>query len=414
MQKIKIPEIQQKIHKKWLFSFLNGIFRVSFLIIIIITGFVFQSCEKDPNDLGFNYVPPDDTLGTLILESQTDTMAITYDNYRKYINTYLAPYNLVGKYQEYDSKFFLKFTALSPDYDSCTVLSSELYLSYNDYFFQDSLGTVSFNVFPLTDTLTFSTVNLDNLPSSIIGTSSAGNYTGVPVDSARIGFSIDTGLVRQWLWKAANSNYSFNNYGIAFVPTLSSTSIKGFYSGLYVADSLKPTLRAIVQSGSDIDTLTFSGSESITFNDASLNILMNERIVINSGVSFRNILNFDLTKLPPNVTINEAYIEMTLDASSSYIKNSNENRLAFSMIIDTSLKASDGFFYYSSKKDTNIFYVRVQPIFQKWNLGISPKYGIIITHIFENTSLDRYVFYSPDASDISKRPKLRIRYTPRN
>lgn len=386
-----------------------------FLILPIIF-IVVQSCEKEINDLGFNYLPPDDTLGTILLDSRTDSMQITSNNFRKYISTYSSEFNLIGIYQNYESKFFVKFTGDFGSYDSCSVLSAVLYLTYNNYYFQDSLGQTSFNVYPLTDTITFSTAKADNLPASIIGSQILGTYSGTPVDSAKINFPLDTSTVRKWIWKAANSNYSFNNYGIAFVPNSSSTSIKGFYPGIYVADSLKPTIRAIVMKNSDIDTIYIRNSENVTFNTVPESIMMNERFIIHAGISFRNLMNFDLSKLPPRVSINEAYLELTLDSSASYIKRANETRIAFSMVTDSAEKKSDGAYYYSSRMDTNknIFYVRFQPIFQKWSLGANPQYGILVNYIYEINGLDRYVFYSPDASDVSKRPRLRIRYTPRN
>ncbi|MBN1633829.1 MAG: hypothetical protein JW917_06665 [Ignavibacteria bacterium] len=395
-------------HKKIRTVFLSLILPIIFIVL--------QSCEKEPNDLGFNYIPTDDTLGTIVLDSQTDSMQITSDNYRKYINTYLSEFNLIGKYQNYESKFFMKFTGDFGSYDSCSVLSADLYLSYNNYYFQDSLGHLSFNVYPLNDTITFSTATADNLPSTIIGTEILGTYSGVPVDSARIGIPFDTSIVRKWIWLASNSGYSFKNYGIALVPNSSSTSIKGFLPGIYVADNLKPTIRAIVEKNSDIDTIYIRNSENVSFNTVPESIMMNERFIIHSGISFRNVLKFDLSKLPFQVTINEAYLELTLDSSSSYIKNSNETRIAFSMITDSAEKKSDGSYYYTARTDTNknIFYIRFQPIFQKWNLGINPNYGILVNYIYEYNGLDKYVFYSPDALDASKRPRLRIRYTPRN
>lgn len=391
-------------------------FNFVLLTFLLISVAVFQSCEKDPNDLGFNYVPPDDTLGTLVLESQKDSMQITSTNFRKYINTNLTEFNLIGKFQNYESKFFLKFTGDFGSYDTCSVLAAQLYLSYNNYYFQDSNGQLSFNVYPLLDTITFSNATVDNLPSSIIGTNVLGTYSGVPVDSARISFPLDTSVVRQWIWKAANSNYSFNNYGIALVPNSSSTSIKGFLPGIYVADSLRPVIRAIVQKNADIDTIFIRNSESVTFTSAPESVMLGERFVVQAGVSFKNLLKFDISKLPPRVTVNEAYLELTLDSNASFIKNSNETRIAFSMITDSAQKTSDGFFYYTSRKDADkcIFYVRVQPIFQKWSLNINPNLGILVNYIYEKNGIDKYVFYAPDASDVSKRPKLRIRYTPRN
>jgi hypothetical protein len=166
----------------------------------------------------------------------------------------------------------------------------------------------------------------------------------------------------------------------------------------------------------DIDTIFIRNSENVTFNTAPESIMMSQRFIIHSGISFRNLLNFDLSKLPSQVTINEAYMELTLDSTASYIKNSKETRIAFSMVTDSAQKKSDGSYFYTSRMDTNrnVFYVRFQPIVQKWCLGKNPQYGILVNYIYEINGIDKYVFYSPDASDVSKRPRLRIRYTPRN
>jgi hypothetical protein len=48
---------------------------------------------------------------------------------------------------------------------------------------------------------------------------------------------------------------------------------------------------------------------------------------------------------------------------------------------------------------------------QKWNYGTEANLGILIKNIYDYSNLDRYVFYGPDYSDVSKRPRVIIRYT---
>ncbi len=373
----------------------------------------FWGCEQEPNDLGLNFLPGNDTLGTVVLNSETDTMQISALSFLEYINTYPSYFSLIGLYQNYESKFLLKFKDITSNYDSCTVLSANVYLTYNNYYFQDSLGITSFNIYPLTDTITFSTITYDKFNNSYIGTDLLGSYTGTLSDTTTIGIPIDTSIVRKWLWKAANSNYPYENNGIAFVPTTLSTSIKGFYSSLILTDSIKPYITAVVQKGTKIDTIKLSSSESVTLSNVTNILIPQDRFILNTGISYRSILKFDLGKLPQNVTINEAYLEFKLDESNSFIKNRSDSRIAFSRVTDTTGNIqTDGILFFTSKKDSITYTIRMQYIFQKWNMG-APNYGVLLNYVYDYQGLDKYAFYSQSILDATKRPLLIIRYTPR-
>jgi len=119
-----------------------------FLLCLFVLSFL-NGCEEEPSELGLNYIPPGDTFKTKTLDSQTDTILITENNPRKYINTSASANLLVGLFQQYISKALLKFKDITQDYDSATVLSAKLNLKYNNYYFEDSLGVTSFNVYSL-------------------------------------------------------------------------------------------------------------------------------------------------------------------------------------------------------------------------------------------------------------------------
>ncbi|MBK8550539.1 MAG: hypothetical protein IPL53_05535 [Ignavibacteria bacterium] len=107
------------------------------IFLLVFTASVIMSCENNPNEVGITFISSDDTLSTRILDSQLDSMAITNNNYKKYINTSNSPSILVGNYQSYTSKSLLKFSSIDPDFDSAVIVNAKLTLRYNDYFFSE-------------------------------------------------------------------------------------------------------------------------------------------------------------------------------------------------------------------------------------------------------------------------------------
>jgi len=85
--------------------------------------------------------------------------------------------------------------------------------------------------------------------------------------------------------------------------------------------------------------------------------------------------------------------------------------IAYMLTTDT--LTNDGNTYYSSIKDgdTSTYVVYLTYAFQKWNYGQIGNFGVQLQNIYEYSNLDRYVFYGPDYSDASKRPRIKIRYS---
>lgn len=387
-------------------------------IILIFSAFTLISCEDNPNDLGLVFIPADDTTGVLYLDSELDTMNITNSNYKKFINNSVASSFMIGNYQNYQSKALLKFKDISPDYDSVTVTSATLTMKYNDYFFKDENGLTSFNIYRVNSNFNYSTVTWDSVTSSSIGTISLGSFNGTPQDTQSINITLDNQLAKDWLEAAADTGYINKNYGIAFIPDMSSSTIKGFYSNNNDAN-LIPYVSIYFLKNNVLDTITLITSEYVTLSDAPSGIIPQDRFILQNGIAYRNVLNFDLSKLPPNVIINNASLQFTLDNASSYISGSTANKSIILAMVSDSVNRIDSVFTDPVQvfPQDSVTYVassiRFNTIFQNWNSGILPNFGISMKSFFELQNLDYFVFYSPSASDISKRPRLKITYTPR-
>ncbi len=384
-----------------------------FVLASILSCLLFSACEEEISDLGQNFISPDDTLGTKILDSKMDTLLLTANNYKHFINTSISARMLVGQYQNFDARSLLKFTNLSSNYDSANVISAKLKLKYSNYFFQDSLGTVAFDIFKLKNPLNFPTITKDSVTASDIDNVLQGSFSGNPVDSAEVTITLDNQLVKDWLDYAADTNYSVKNNGIIMIPNGGSTSIKGFFTSVIGEESLRPSLEIILTKNSQTDTISFNESQSVFFGDAPTSVIQPDRIYLQSGIAFRDIMNFDLSKLPSNVIINDAVLELTLDTASSYISTSSDQRLIAAMVTDSVTKI-DSLGFITQSRVGNLYTVRFIVIMQNWNSGIFPNIGLALRNVSESSTMDVFSFFGPTYPDPSVVPSLRIRYTIRN
>ncbi len=383
------------------------------VLVLAVSGlFILQSCENNPNDLGLEFILSD-TLGTKVLDSNKDTLQITYNSFRKYVNTSTIGNFFIGKSGNYESKTLFRFKNLSESYQGATVLSAKMVIHYNKYAFTDSLGTVSFNMYPLNTNYNFSTVTQDTFSVSSVGTTLIGSYTGAPTDTSGISITLDPTTVKNWLEYSADTNYASKNYGMAMIPNAGSTTIKAFAK---TTSGLVPKLVIVVNKNNTTDTLIYQDAgymEAVTFTDApSSSVFMNDRIVIQDGILYTALLNFDISKLPGRVTINEAYVRLKLDKANSYTYLTNPN-LYFLLVSDSAAKTYTGDPRYFIQDDSVTYSIRVNNIFQAWNYGTTTNLGLMLRDLGDIVNLDKYVFYGPSVQDTSKRPKLVIRYTPR-
>jgi len=374
---------------------------------------VFQSCENNPNDLGLEFILSD-TLNTKLLDSNKDSLLITSNNYKMFVNTYLSSYFMVGKYQGFESKALLKAVGVSNSYAGATIYSAYLKFNYAKYAYKDSTGSVSFSVYPLNAYYNLSTLTYDSVNQSSIGSNVLASYMGSPTDTGSIYIPFDITTAKNWLEYAADSNYAGKNYGVAFVSNASSNTIKAF--GGYLQGSatpnLVPQIIIVANKNSKTDTLIY-GLETVTLTNTSSPAFLQDRFIVQNGISYYDILNFNIAKLPSNSIINEAYLRLTLDRSNSYINSASSLIMLSSMMLDTNAKTNDGSNLQSLLEDSVTVSFRLTPFFQKWSNGTTTNYGVTLKNGYDVFNLDRFVFYGPGVQDTSKRPKLLIRYTPR-
>ncbi|MBS1493567.1 MAG: DNRLRE domain-containing protein [Bacteroidetes bacterium] len=368
-------------------------------------------CENNPNDLGLNFINPNDTAGSIIL----DTTLITNTNFRYYTNDNGSGNMLIGNYASggnlYTSKTLIQFAGVNSNYAGATVLSAKMRLRYSKYAFKDTTGTVAFNIYKVNRALNLLSITNDSVSSSDIGTTSIGSYSGNPTDTSAIYITLDNQTMKDWLYYAADSSYATKNYGLAFVPTTASTTIKGFYSE-NTDVSLRPVITVVVQTTTSTDTIDFVYPSSVSLSTAPESVLpASQYFMVQNGIAFRNILKFSFPNLPTNAIINEAYLQVTLNTGMSYITSGTSNQIKVDMVTDSSTKATNNESFVLTRLDSITYTGRINQIVQRWNSNVSPNYGLSMRCPSEIANLDNFVFYNSDNPDVSKRPRIRIRYS---
>lgn len=385
------------------------------LLSFILLAFTMQSCEDNPNDLGFSFIPSGDTTLTRFLDSEADTMNITSSNYKQFINTFGSQNLLVGNYQGYTSKSLLKFTSIHNDLDSATVISAILTLTYNNYFFKDEMGLTSFNIYQVNNNFNYKSVTYDSITSSSIGNISMGSYSGIPRDTQTINITLNNQFVKNWLEYAADTAYSVKNYGMILQPDMSSNTIKGFCS-FNNLENLVPYVNIIYSKNNVTDTIKINISDYVSLSDAPSSIIPGEKFILQNGVAYRDMMRFDLTKLPSNVIINNVNLILYLDKANSFISGTTDKRLVARMLLDSVTK-TDTITTEIFALDSSTYSISsgvFNGVFQRWNSGVLPNLGITLKNYYEIQNLDNFIFFSPSATDVTKRPRLKITYTPRN
>ena len=379
-------------------------------------------CADDPSSLGLNFIPPGETTGVRIFDSFIDTMPITSENRIYYVNTSGSTNLMVGKTGAYESKGLLKFTNLIDTFDNSTVVSATLKMSYKNYYFPstmaDSLAQISFDVNKIEQSLDFSTITYDSVNSSTFGTTSQGNYTGIPTaDSQEVTISLNTTMVNDWLKVAADTSYSVKNYGIVLTPNNSSAAIKGFYAAATgVDDKDRPELEIIVTKNGVTDTFSTISNGTISLSKTDF-APSSETFNLQAGVSYVQVMKFDLSRMPQTATINDVQIFFSVDSLNSVISGQTTKAIYSQYINDSAGLKTDITTFEGGPSGSGQYMMRmvragVSSPFQRWLLG-QTNYGLMLFAGGQALNLDRYVLYKETASDPAKRPRVIIKYTPR-
>ncbi len=387
--------------------------KIFLFIGIFILLFLINACDDTPSEVGISVIPVTDEINYKTLE--TDSIPYTTEIIQKTVIKSGQEYLLVGKSGNEEAITLLKFTGFPDTLASATVISADLVLHPTNY----SLGqesTFGFTVHKITSTWSVTSPGNAMVNGPLYDNASVGSFTGFFTDTSAIYIPINPSLVKDWLYYASDATKYNLNQGIVLTPSANSNCVWAFYSSdntIYSDNSKDPYLRVIKELNGKRDTIYVYASEDTYYGYSRSFSLDQKNIVMQSGISYRTKIKFDLSKIPKHVHISSASLTLTLDPDDSKIgKNSIDSLAAVAYIYN-----SDGVLLQSFNiigtpiidNGNKVYNFNITLFVQGW-LDKWINNGMEIFHLGELYSLDRYSFYSKNAIDPNKKPKIKITY----
>lgn len=394
----------------------NGISRR--LLVLSALSVLFFACSDDPTEENALLTPH---LPFVEMAVRETTFVADSGSTFKEVTSMNGYVNLVGKTGNYTANMLIAFySSYFPDRDTVNVISATLYL-HGASFYGDSTGIVSFKVHRVNTSWSQSTFTWDSLQSGLYDESVVrGSYSGrIGLDTELVAIDLDTAMAREWLASTTGSEYTLR-YGMIFVPTAEATAVRGFQS--FESDSVDwvPQVRLICRNvaGTVLDTATYSlGVDTFVGNVDNL-VTDPTLFYVQAGVSYRTIVNFDVSSVPRGAIVNSATLTFQTNPAVSMLNRfAGDTSLAVHLVTSSTSTSSFGS---SSATALHVpgsattFTADIASDVQSWVRGSN--YGALIRTYGsrEFQSFDLVTLYNHTAEE-SHKPRLKVIYSvPKN
>ena len=296
-----------------------------------------------------------------------------------------------------------------------TIDTVEMRMTVN-YVYKPSTFPVVLNVVEVKSSWSQATFNSDSLPSLMLDTKTIGtfsdsmNYSNVTI--ARL----DTATVRKWATSYSDTNAP-RFYGFAIQsPAGISNGIIGFSSfSDYI--SYVPILLIHYTKNGVRDSLSYySGEDTYATKYSGPTIF--SPITVQGAFGIRSKVFFDLNSFVNKPIINNATMELTLDTTVSLFGGySPDSVTALLGMSSTIVDQADSTIYVYGYKTTTtagqspVYSFSITLIADRWVRSVKPNYGLSLRWAAEFGTVEKAVFFSSTAADITKRPRLKITYS---
>jgi len=362
-------------------------------------------CSDKPNILGIGLIPPQDSLKTFstVAEATSDT-AFLY-RVKGILSTLVGFYSDIPSNTSQESRALLQFEGFTVIPDTARIVSAFVKIPIN-YKFKNSTGKLKLNIHSILKSWDQKTFIWDScVVESFYGNTPDTTFSK-DIDTSDNILKIDvTPFVRRWVREKTNTPN-----GIIIIPdTLRSDMILGTRSN---ADTLEVTY---------YETDTSTVTKTISTNPIQQTFIANGAVpqsntvrYIQAGISYRELIRFDISSIPHRASITQATFEITSDENSSVTNSYSHDSLFVYLVRNDTLpytsialgtvcsKSSDG--------SRTIYSTDIKAIVQQWVVR-EPNYGLILRPYAELSSFDRFAIYRTSSQDSLLRPKLKIKYT---
>ncbi len=327
-------------------------------------------------------------------------------------------YNLVGAANSVEAKTLLNFIGLSvgdgDTLSSVQLATCEMQLHVG-YLWNMSSTAQQFEIHEILTPWT-ATIPIDSSDNISFSPTVCGTINQIIADTSTIIVNLDTSEVRKWITALTDSTAPpFYGFAIMPQPGATNTGIWGFVT-FNALTSSSPLLRIRYTKNGVEDSVSFSYGND-TFLAKNSSALLPSLIDVQAGVGRRSKITFDLSSLVKQSFINNASLELTLNPQSAH-GTSTPDSVAVLLIINSQYPdtINGSYYYYGKRKDTTqtanpVYSIPLSTFAQLWVNNTYANDGILLEASGENSSVDRYVFYSSHDPDPAKRPVLHLTYT---
>jgi hypothetical protein len=385
----------------------------SFIVSLVLSATIFFGCSENISSVG------DKFFNQRFAVVDTSFYATGDSTFHSNIVNGAGHYDLVGASNSVEAKTLLKFTGLyEGDNDTLGTVqldTCELQLHVG-YLWNMSHTAQQFEVHEILTPWTTATP-VDSSDYISVNPSACGTINQVIADTSVIVVTLDTNVVRKWITASTDTTLPpFYGFAIMPQPGATNTGIWGFPSFDVLTSSAKLVVRYTKNGVEDSMTFTYGNDTFLAKNSSSI---LPSLIDVQGGVGRRSKISFDLSSLVHKPFINNAFLELTLNPLSSH-GTSTPDSILVRLISNAQYPdtVNGSYFYYGMRKDTTqtsnpVYAIPLSPIVQSWVNTTVPNYGLLLEAANENGSVDRYVFYSSQDPDSTKRPVLHVTYTKR-
>lgn len=394
----------------------------SFFAVII---FLLQGCNEKPTDISETLLSDTVSVGAC---NSDNTLLITGDKQEKVgIPIFNAQALFVGKYKEYEAFTFIRFPNL-PDSLSYIREKNIVYAKFKIYpgfysFGDTTTNQLGFDVHKIvklfTNLTTYDSISQSAEPywdvKILANYSGKINPHGDTLDPLEL--ELDKSIISEWAASVEDSIAKTMNYGIALIPKNESSYIR-FFNAQAIGSTLPRPQIEIAYLGNDNESHTITLQSANDLSVVSAPKPAENMITVQGAISYKSRLYFDVSMLPPLVSIHHAELVLSLDASKSEWGNSGaDTTIQADLLSDTTLTSSVARQFQGERIfGTNKYVFKsIAAAIETWNRREGKGFLVLSPLGSENIyrSMERMVFYGTNESDTSLRPFLKIVYSQR-
>lgn len=388
------------------------VYQISLLLFL---SFFITACSDNPSSIGAGLVSDKDLIVSSI-NSRDNAILQKSHTYRVTSSLSSASRIYLGKLGNDESwailKFYLPLASRKTDIlnDSIEVVSGEIRL-IPGYYIGNASAPFDFTGHQINSQWDIATITSDSINSLRYGQTNIINSKTI-TDSI-VTISIQKEVILQWL-KSGTGETSVANWGMVLKPTAETAKITGFLA-LTSTSSNHPKIKIIVKKGTVYqDTVEYNVTADVHLVTSTTQQNIPNELIVQSGVTQRGRLWFDLSQLPDNILINNAVLELRKnpDTTTSVIGSVFSNGIEVYAVDDSSSGTLSSNYSATMGFSDSVYRGDITSIVTYF-YQTERNLDLCLTTITPLEGFDKITLYGSTSADILQRPYLKITYTKR-